>query len=1053
MRRFLAFLLLLGVSAGGLRAAIAYDATTSEETTNTNDHTWSHPLGTASGTNRILIVTLTTEDVTSVDQVVSSITAGGVAMTAVSDSGITNGNNRVECYYMLDASLRATSGAVSINVTFAGTVGNLLLGSISLTGVNQAAPEAVAIGSASSASSLSTNITTTSANAWLISSINLGDDRSFTAGGSATERYEHAIDTVTSSALSTTATTTAGTTAVSWTIPSSANRLVQAVVAVAPANITLSGNVFEDVTYTGGVGRTKATSSGVNCASARVELFNASGTYVSATTTDASGNYSFSVPPSVNYTIRVVNSTVTSSLGGTSLIPVQTYRTTATTGSAVNVTDRVGGENPAYADAGNGSTTLAALSSGSVTPQSITSVTASTSNITGLNFGFNFNTIVNTTDTGQGSLRQFITNANGMSGTQTSVFMISDGSAHSGLRTGLTNQLTSGVAVITLATLLPPITGTLTLDGTSQTTNVGNTNSGTLGTGGTVGVDALALSTVNRPEVEIVGTSAMATGLDINAASTTVQGIAIHGHGSGASSNQGDIYVRATSVAITACVVGSTATSFSLPGANATSASGIIAHTNATNGSLTNSLVGFTGIAGVRFGASPCTGWTVSGIEVRGTCVNTPTSEAFSVRDSGHTISGNLIVANKSTGLEITNTITSLSVINNTVSGNGVGTGGGTRTAGVRITTSVTGTSFDRNIITANYGPGVSVTNAYTGGRFTRNSIYSNGTITNDASAAATGQIGIDLLSASDNVAAGTAPFYTLNDSGDGDSGGNTLLNTPVIDTATIVGSNLVLTGWVSAGSTVEFFISDGAASGFGEGQTYIGSVVEGSGSDTDATTSSYSGNVNCFAQGADTNVARFSYTFAKPGSVSVGTVLTATATNASNNTSEFSGNTAVVSNFPSYTAVKSSETISDPVNATTNPKSIPGGVAQYSVTVTNSNPAYADADSFVVTDPIPTNTELYVGDIAGGGSGPVQFVDGATTSALTYTYTSLANMADDVSFSNNSGSTWTYVPTPDGNGCDSAVTNLRINPKGTFAKAACGNNPSCTLRFRVRVK
>ena len=45
--------------------------------------------------------------------------------------------------------------------------------------------------------------------------------------------------------------------------------------------------------------------------------------------------------------------------------------------------------------------------------------------------------------------------------------------------------LTSGVAVITLASALPTVTGSSTrLDATTQTVNIGNTNIGTLGTGG-----------------------------------------------------------------------------------------------------------------------------------------------------------------------------------------------------------------------------------------------------------------------------------------------------------------------------------------------------------------------------------------------------------------------------------------------------------------------------------------------------------------------------------------------------------------------------------------
>jgi hypothetical protein len=111
-------------------------------------------------------------------------------------------------------------------------------------------------------------------------------------------------------------------------------------------------------------------------------------------------------------------------------------------------------------------------------------------------------TVTNTNDSGSDSLRDAITKANSTPGTDTIAFSIPVGS------------LTNGVAVITVGSLLPALTdaGT-TIDGTTQTTNVGDTNPGVLGTGGVVGVDALPLPQVNAPEVEIVDGNGLAVGL------------------------------------------------------------------------------------------------------------------------------------------------------------------------------------------------------------------------------------------------------------------------------------------------------------------------------------------------------------------------------------------------------------------------------------------------------------------------------------------------------------------------------------------------------------
>ena len=121
-----------------------------------------------------------------------------------------------------------------------------------------------------------------------------------------------------------------------------------------------------------------------------------------------------------------------------------------------------------------------------------------------------------------------------------------------------------------------------------------------------------------------------------------------------------------------------------------------------------------------------------------------------------------------------------------------------------------------------------------------------------------------------------------------------------------------------------------------------------------------------------------------------------------------------------------------------------------YSLRVTNTGTTAADNNSTVITDPIPANTELFVGDLGGVGSGPVAFVQGTPTSALTWTFTSLASTTDDVSFSNGDCVTFNYVP-PTGVNYDPAIKCIRLNPKGTLASAS--GNPFFELRFRVRIK
>jgi len=149
----------------------------------------------------------------------------------------------------------------------------------------------------------------------------------------------------------------------------------------------------------------------------------------------------------------------------------------------------------------------------------------------------------------------------------------------------------------------------------------------------------------------------------------------------------------------------------------------------------------------------------------------------------------------------------------------------------------------------------------------------------------------------------------------------------------------------------------------------------------------------------------------------------------------------------PALAVTKSAQTISDPVNGTSNPKAIPGAFVHYTITVNNPGGA-VDSNSLFLADAIPANADLFVGNLGGAGSGPMAFTNGSPSSGLSYTFTSLASATDDVSFSNIGGTTFVYTPASGADNVDASVTHIRINPKGAF-----NGNSNFQIRFRVRVK
>ena len=274
-------------------------------------------------------------------------------------------------------------------------------------------------------------------------------------------------------------------------------------------------------------------------------------------------------------------------------------------------------------------------------------------------------------------------------------------------------------------------------------------------------------------------------------------------------------------------------------------------------------------LSGIHIRDSDVTGNVVAGnyigVAADGTTVVANGDHGVQINTSAHgnTIggltsgAGNVISGNASSGIRITATGTN----DNLVQGNYIGTdASGT----LNIGNTDYGVLFDisdpsnntvggsasgaGNTIAYNGQDGVGLAMSGTGNAVLSNAIHDNG------------GLGIDLFGA-DGV--------TANDAGDTDTGGNDLQNHPTLTSATLGSTILSGTFNSTASSTfrLEFFSNSACdGSGNGEGEIYLGYA--------DVTTDG-SGN------------ATFTDTFAttsQPGSF-----LTATATDGSNNTSEFS--------------------------------------------------------------------------------------------------------------------------------------------------------------------
>jgi len=648
-----------------------------------------------------------------------------------------------------------------------------------------------------------------------------------------------------------------------------------AVVLKVPSNL-IAGTVFEDVNYGGGQGRNMTNANGVGISSAIVELYESDGTFVRRTTSKVSGDYSFGGMADGDYYVKLVNSTVRSTrangINCTTCVPVQTFRSYGDVNNNIEVLDEIGGADPtAFSDSALGVFEDS---------QSLSMVSIESSGVANIDFGYNFNTIVNTNEFGQGSLEQFILNSNTLGEVgldieanaifdpaaeeDVSIFMIPPTGDSFG-RTADVNYNAAGYFDILLddANTFSVITGTNTIiDGRTQTAYSGDSNAGTVGSGGAgVGITNTVLPNYTRPEIQIHRNGGDV--LRLNGSNVTIRDISLYAN------NNAGVRLQGGSATILNNLLGVNAL-----GASAGNIGYGIEQTGGDLSAFSNYLSSNT-IAGIFIDGGTRSTVQFNHLESNG---STACDDNILIEDgSTIVIQENLIESAAASGIEINN-VNGVTVSNNNIllSGQNGGDCNGSY-EGMAIKLSGDDSVIDQNRIYSNGSEGVVVLSGASN-TISQNSIYANGTVVPS--------LGIDL--GMDGV--------TLNDNSDSDSGPNNLENFPIINSAFISGSNLVVTGWASPGSTIEVFFTDvnegtatlgdnqlGLTQDYGEGQTYIGTAVEGSGDDQDATTSSYAD-----PDGNTDNTNKYKFVFPLPSGTVVGDLITTTGTR-SNSTSEFS--------------------------------------------------------------------------------------------------------------------------------------------------------------------
>ena len=650
----------------------------------------------------------------------------------------------------------------------------------------------------------------------------------------------------------------------------------------------ISGTIFDDVNYGGGSGRNYSTANadfvGEVGTQATVELWSSDGVLctggapIQTVTSSASdGSYSFNVVATgATHCVRVVNDSVRSKRSGwsSSLIPVQTYRAEFpddVAGSVTEVIDEVGGESPQDVDVAAGVYDRNA-GDGSIS-QSVSFVDLpddGTTAVTGIDFGFNFDTIVNTNSDGQGSFRQFILNANALgdennlaqSGerlassslstetlptqTETSIFMISNASAGvDGINPTRQNLLVGAqYADISLDTSITVTDEDTNIDGTTLSVNINNPNGGSIGSNEAVGATGSDnLPGVYRPEVQVSGSQ-----INLAASDVEVRGIAFLPTSTA-------LNITASSdVLIENNVFGAGAITYADTGSGGSSDLVVVNGTSTGTRSIHNNLFGYGDNSGLSL--TNTNGWSITENEFQG------------FGDAGLSIGSNtndLIIEvnlfeNNGVGLHLGNTgsdSASLIQDNSILSNTGVG---------LLIASGANGeneNSIVQNLVSLNGDDGIQL-NAGSDNTLSQNSIFNNqglginltGSANSGAvvpvitSALATDGVNIDISGTYAGLAGDTLEFYssavcngdtagmaqattegegqTFHSTTDADGGSGFSVQIPIADVA---GSVITVMATDTSGNSSEFSVcSTALISDWGDAPESYGTTASANG-------------------------------------------------------------------------------------------------------------------------------------------------------------------------------------------------------------------------------